>query len=164
MKRSEIIARLESEREVFLEILETIPQDQWLTPGVVGNWSIKDILYHLSRWEAELIKLLWELRQGQKPTTLQFTQKDIDKSNQDFFLESRYRSLERILEDFHAIRNQTILRVEMFTDKELNDTGQFPWLKGRPLWEWIASDGFEHEMEHGSEIVAWAEKLPKETK
>jgi hypothetical protein len=161
MNKSDILSHLESEREAILEILETIPQEHWLTPGVVGEWSIKDILFHLSRWEAELIKLLWELLQEQKPSTLQLTQKNVDITNQDFYLESRFRSLERVLDDFHAVRNQTILRVETFTDKELNDTKRFPWLKERPLWEWIASDSFEHEKEHAPEIAAWGEKLVK---
>ena len=163
MNKSDVLFHLEADREAFLEILENIPQEHWNSPGVVGEWSIKDILFHLSRWEAELIKLLWELHLGQKPTTLEFTQKDVDKTNKDFYLELRFRSLERVLEDFHAVRNQTILRVEAFTDKDLNDTKRFPWLKERPLWEWIASDSFEHEMEHAPQIVEWSRKLTKGT-
>lgn len=159
MNKSDLLTRLEESREAFLDILEGLPQDQWIIPGVVGEWSIKDILAHLSRWEAELIKLLWQARQGQRPTTLHFTQLDVDETNRLWFLDSRIRSLERVLEDFHAVRNQTILRVEEFSDKELTDLKSFPWLGSNALWQWIASDSFEHEEEHGAQIKAWRKKL-----
>ena len=39
-----------------------------IQPGVVGQWSLKDILVHLTLWEAELVTLLFQARQGQKPS------------------------------------------------------------------------------------------------
>ena len=159
MNKSELLTQLEEGRERFLNTLEGLPQDQWIIPGVVGEWSIKDILAHLSRWEAELVKLLWQARQGQRPTTLHFTQADVDETNQLWFIDSRTRSLERILEDFHAVRNQTLLRVEAFSDKELTDPKKYSWLASRALWEWIAGDSFEHEAEHAAQILEYRKKL-----
>jgi hypothetical protein len=159
MKKNELLTLLEESREKFLDRLDGIPLEQWTVPGVVGEWSIKDILSHLSRWEAELIKLLWQAHEGQRPTTLQITQTNVDETNDLWFRESRTRSLEHVLEDFHAVRNQTILRVEDFTEKDLTDSKRFSWLASRPLWEWIASDSFEHETEHISQIIEWRKKL-----
>ncbi len=159
MNKNDILIQLEESREKFLDTLDGLPVDQWIVPGVEGEWSIKDILSHLSRWEAELVKLLWQARQGQRPTTMQFTQTNVDKTNNIWYIESRTRSLEHVLDDFHTVRNQTILRVESFSDKELTDPNKFPWLASRPLWEWIASDSFEHEVEHASQIVEWRKKL-----
>jgi hypothetical protein len=158
MNKSEILILLEESREKFLDILDELPQDLWILSGVIGDWSVKDILSHLSRWEAELVKLLWQARQGQRPTTIHFTQLDVDETNRVWFNESHARSLERVLEDFHAVRNQTILRVEAFSDKDLNDSKRFAWLASRPLWEWIASDSFEHEAEHASHILEWIKR------
>jgi hypothetical protein len=159
MNKNDILTQLEESREKFLDNLEGLSVDQWIVPGVVGEWSIKDILSHLSRWEAELVKLLWQARQGQHPTTMQFTQTNVDETNNIWFNESRTRSLERVLDDFHTVRNQTILRVEGFSDKELTDPKKFSWLASRPLWEWVASDSFEHEAEHAPQIVDWRKKL-----
>jgi hypothetical protein len=159
MNKNDILIQLEESREKFLDNLDGLPIDQWNIPGVEGEWSIKDILSHLSRWEAELVKLLWQARQGQRPNTMQFTQTNVDETNNIWFLESRTRSLEHVLDDFHTVRNQTILRVEGFSDKELTDPKRYPWLASRPLWEWIASDSFEHEVEHASQITEWRKKL-----
>jgi hypothetical protein len=117
MNKNELLTQLEESREKFLDALGDLQQDQWVVPGVVGEWSIKDILAHLSRWEAEMVKLLWQARQGVRPTTMHFAQGDVDETNRIWFNEARARSLEHVLEDFHAVRNQTLLRVEAFADK-----------------------------------------------
>lgn len=155
MNKKEILERLESERERFLDALEGLTDEDLQIPGVVGEWSIKDVLIHISRWEAELVKLLFQVRQGQKPTSMHFTQVDVDQTNQAWFDESRERPLHLALEDFHAVRNQTILRVEAFSERDLTDPDRYQWANKRPLAEWVASDSFDHEAEHLEQILTW---------
>lgn len=65
------------------------------------------------------------------------------------------RSLVTVMNDFRGVRKQTIRRVGEFPEQDLNDAGRFAWSGGRPLWEWIAGDSYEHESEHQAEIRAW---------
>ena len=155
MKKSEILASLEGERERFLDELEGLNEADLEIPGVLGEWSVKDILVHLSRWEAELVKLLFQAHNGQKPSSAHFTQQNVDDTNQQWFEEGRTRPIQRVLDDFHAVRNQTILRVEEFSERDLTDSKRYSWAKQIPLAEWIASDSFEHEAEHRQHIAAW---------
>jgi hypothetical protein len=155
MTKSEILTALNEGRERFLEAIEDLTPDQMKETGVVGEWSVKDILVHLTRWEAELVKLLWQASQGQKPTSAHFSSSSVDDLNARWYQESRSRPLERILEDFHGVRAQTVRRVEDFSDEDLTDPKRYLWLKDAPLWEWIAGDSFEHEAEHGAQIRAW---------
>jgi hypothetical protein len=155
MNKAELLNALEEGREAFLETLEGLDEEALQTPGVVGTWSLKDLLAHLSRWEAELVKLLWQARQGQKPTSAQLTATNVDEINALWQAETRARELERVLEDFHTVRNQTLLRVEEFTDQELTDPRRYKWLKGQPLWQMIAENSFAHEAEHAEQINAW---------
>lgn len=153
-----MLEALESGREKFLDLIEGLSEQDMQQPGVGGDWSIKDILVHLTRWEAELVKLLWQAHQGRTPTTVQVGELDIDEVNARWSSESRDRPLERALEDFHGVRNQTLRRVESFSDKDLNDARRYPWLDGKPLWEWIETDSFGHEAEHAEGIRLWLEK------
>jgi hypothetical protein len=155
MTKSEILTALNEGRERFLEAIEDLTPDQMKETGVVGEWSVKDILVHLTRWEAELVKLLWQASQGQKPTSAHFSSSSVDDLNARWYQESRTRPLERILEDFHGVRAQTVRRVEDFSDEDLTDPKRYLWLNDAPLWEWIAGDSFEHEAEHGAQIRAW---------
>ena len=161
MTKTELLQALEDEREAFLDAIDNLDDDAFFIPGVVGEWSIYDILTHLSRWEAELVRLLWQVKQGQRPTTVHFTQKNVDETNQLWRTEAQGRPLERVLDDFHAVRNQTALRVEDLEERALTDPKRYGWAKGRPLWEWIESDSFGHEAEHRLQIQAWREAQEK---
>ena len=159
MNKDEISDALEDERENFLEAIDGLSAEQLQTSGVVGEWSVKDIMIHLSAWEAELVKLLWQARQGQKPTTLHFSQIDTDAINQQWFENYRSRSMERVIDDFEAVRKQTIRRLEAFSDDDLNQAQLFTWQGKQPLWEWIANDSFQHENEHAAQIREWRARL-----
>jgi hypothetical protein len=148
MTRDELIAKMEKSRENLLELLEDLDDTAMVNPIAKDGWSIKDTLAHLARWEAELVKLLWQLRQRQRPTTAHFVGGTVDEINARWKEEDRARPLERILADFHGVRNQTIRRLEAFTDRELNDIDRYPWLQEKALWHWVAADSFEHETEH----------------
>jgi hypothetical protein len=156
MNKGELLTHLEESRELFLSCIEDLSDSDLIEPGVIGDWSIKDILVHLSRWESELIKLLWQIATHQHPTSLHFDPKlNVETVNLEWFLEGQSRPLERVLEDFHAVRNQTILRAEKFSENELFDPQQFSWFKGRPLVTYIENDSFGHEEEHIVDIEKW---------
>jgi hypothetical protein len=155
MNKDEILDALEDEREKFLEAIDGLSDEDMQAPGVVGEWSIKDILSHLNAWEAELVRLLWQAKGGQRPTTVHFSDLSVDERNAQWHEANRARPLERVLADFEAVRKQTLRRVDEFSDEALNDPQRYPWLKGYPLWEWVANDSFKHEAEHAAQIMEW---------
>jgi len=157
MTKDELLDALEDERERFLDTIEELSEDDMLQPGVVGAWSVKDILYHLVLWEAELVKILWRAAQGQKPTIIYEGDATVDEINAAWYEQGNSRPLEKVMDDFITVRIQTSTRIEAFKDKELSDPQLFFWLKDRPLWDWIAEDSFRHEAEHGAQIRAWRE-------
>ncbi len=159
MNKTELLEALENSREEFLELIKEMDEEAMLFKSSAEDWSVKDILAHLTRWEAELVKLLWQLRQGIQPTTLHFSDVQVDEINAQWLQEDQNRPLDRILDDFYGVRNQTIRRVESFSENQLQDKDKYPWLKGRALWEFIANDSFEHEVEHISQVQEIRSKL-----
>lgn len=156
MDKKQLLEQLEIQREAFLDVIENVDDELLVKPGVCGDWSIKDILSHLSHWEAELVRLLWQIQQGQKPTTAQIEfQGKVDEINSNWAKEALSRPLDKVLDDYHAVRNQTINRVEEFSDNDLENPNRYSWLKGKPLSDWIENDSFGHELEHVSEIKQW---------
>ncbi len=159
MNKKEILQNLESSREAFLDLIDDLDEAALTQPGAWGDWSIKDLLSHLSHWEAELVRLLWQVKQGQVPNTAQIAyQGKVDDINKAWQSESASRPLERVLDDFHSVRNQTINRVEEFMDSDLTNPTRYKWQAGKPLAEWIENDSFGHEQEHTPDIQAWRAK------
>lgn len=159
MNKNEIMTNLVDQREQFLDVIEGLTEEELSSLEVAGQWSIKDILAHISHWEAELVKLLWQVSQGQRPTSMQFMiEGNLDEVNQTWYEESASREIARVLDDFQAVRSQTMLRVESFSDRDLTNPKRYPALGGKPLWEYIENDSFGHEAEHLVDIQRWLEQ------
>jgi uncharacterized protein (TIGR03083 family) len=159
MTGDEILEHLEDERERLLETLDDLSDEQLLLPGVMGDWSVKDILAHLAMWEAELVKILWSAQQGQAPRSSYFSGVPVDEINENWRKLNTSRSLDHVLSDLRAVRKQTTRRLESFSDQDLNTPARFSWLKGGLLGEWIAEWTYQHESEHTTQIQQWREGL-----
>jgi uncharacterized damage-inducible protein DinB len=156
MKKHELLAAMESARAELLEAIAGLSDEQLLEPGVVGNWSVRDVLQHISLWEAELVRLLAHVEQGRKPSGERWSGNvDIDALNAKWHAETAGRLLDRVQDDFHAVRRQTLRRLETLSDGDLERVRPQAWLRKRPLWQWIAEETFEHDAEHAAEILAW---------
>lgn len=155
MNKREIMRALEESHEPILQVLDGLSDEEMLEPGVVGDWTLKDVIAHLARWEAELVKLLWQVRQGLHPTSILVGEMDYDSINARWQQEDKSRPLERILADFYGVRNQTLRRMGDFKDQDLVDPERYPWLNGKPLWLKIAGNSFAHDQEHLEQINHW---------
>ena len=133
MTKDEIVKALEDTRKEFLAAIEGLSDQQLQEPGVNGDWSVKDLLYHISLWEAELVTLLWQATAGQTPTTVHFTQAHFDETNALWYAQGMSRPLEAIREDFNGVRRQTIRRLNDFSEKDLNEPQRYPWQRQFPL-------------------------------
>jgi hypothetical protein len=158
MTKDEILAAIEEGRSKLNLAIEGLSDAQLQEPGVTGEWSVKDLLFHITTWESELVKLLWQAAEGQQATSLLVTDQDIDGSNARVYALGKDRPLESVRQDFHGVHTQIVRRAGVFSDADLSDLHRFPWLGGDPLWQWIAGDSFEHEAEHGAEILEWRRK------
>lgn len=160
MTKDELIEALEDGRQEMVEMLDPLPERLLIRPGVCGEWSIRDILAHLTAWEGQVVTLLFQARQGVKqPSTVHFGKESDEVLNQRWHLMSLNRSLDLIWQDFIGIRKQTIRRINAFTDAELNNPDLYVWLKGTPLMLWIIDGVVQHEEEHGNQIRDWLDQL-----
>lgn len=158
MTKTELLEKIRISRAALLETIEKVPVERRDEPGVSGDWSVKDILVHLTGWEGQLVTLLYQLRSGAPLTAVHFSGKDVESVNAGWFKQGRARSWEAAWQDLLGLGTQIPRRVNEFSDAELNSVKLNPKLRGKALWEWIAADSFEHEDEHRAAIEAWLKK------
>jgi uncharacterized protein (TIGR03083 family) len=159
VSKSEIRKALEDSRKKLLDAIDGLSEEEMQMPTLADDWSVKDVLVHLTMWEAELVKLLWQTSQGMKPNTAHFFRESIDEINAMWFESNLARSLDRVMEDFHGVRRQTLRRLENFTDDEINDSARYRWLIGLSLGEKIARSTYKHETEHEQQIRSWRQEM-----
>jgi hypothetical protein len=156
LTKIEILSALEASRANLLDAIDGLAPEQLLAPKAIGEWSVRDLLQHLSTWEAELVRLMMHVQQRRRPVGPSFVPSpDFDAINARWHAETKDRPLERVLEDFHAVRRQTARWVKEFSEDDLTRARPDTWLGGRPLARWIAEYSYEHEREHAEAIWAW---------
>ncbi len=158
MTKQEILDAMSDSHTKLLKSIDGLDPTAMQEPGVVGEWSVRDLLAHITRWEAELIRLLFQLKQGQVPDFPTLAEPDFDKINARFQKESLGRPLELILADFQTVRKQTQRRLDEYTEQELSDPACYPALKGNALLGYIVGNTYDHEAEHTAQILDWRAK------
>ena len=158
MDKDTLIERLADSRDEFLDLLDGLDEEVLTRPGVSETRTIKDLLIHLTLWEAQLITLLFRMGAGKKPDTAHFRKQPRADINAQWQKQHTDRPLEKVLDDFSTIRNQTIRRIESIPARDLETPGKYAWSGSKSLQDWILRDTVEHEQLHLAEIRAWLER------
>jgi hypothetical protein len=159
MNSDDLLDQLETTRERLLVALEPLSDEEILAPGAIGDWSVADLLVHLTVWESELVTTLMRLKSGQKPARMLEAIADTDAFNARVYAENKGRDLDRIFDDFHGVRVQLERWLENFSDKELNDPQRYRWLGGHSLLEIVKANSFGHELEHLPAVESFSQSV-----
>ncbi|MHB8625828.1 MAG: DinB family protein [Aggregatilineales bacterium] len=156
MSKAEVLEQIQQARAALLTAIEGLSDDVLLRPYVVGLWSIKDALAHLTTWESEVVTALASLNPAHAPHVIDI--EDIDEYNEEHYRVNVRRPLDVILEDFHGVHKHLLKAVEALDDRTLDDGRRFAWMEGEPLWYLIAENAYWHEQEHAEDIQRWREE------
>ena len=58
MKKQSLLDTLDKAWQEFKESYRGLTEAQISQPGVIGEWSVKDIIGHVTTWEEEALKAL----------------------------------------------------------------------------------------------------------
>ena len=139
--KDELLAVAQSEREALEQFLSELSSDQMTQPGIVGEWSVKDVLAHLLEWEQMVLSWYAEGRQGKTPAvpSKEFNWGQLPQLNQFIYEKHRRRDLADIQKDFNASYRKTMKTIQGLTEDELFTRGHFPWTKANTLAAYFGS-------------------------
>jgi hypothetical protein len=67
MKKQQLIDKIDQAFVDFKISFDGLSEAQMYETGVVGEWSVKDILAHVTTWEEEALKYLPSILEGKQP-------------------------------------------------------------------------------------------------
>lgn len=67
MNRDQLLRRIESRWAAFNQATAGLRDDALQEPGVVGEWSVKDLIAHVAAWEEETLEALPVIMEGERP-------------------------------------------------------------------------------------------------
>jgi uncharacterized damage-inducible protein DinB len=157
--QQELIEAYQSARRALMEALEGLENEDFLRPGAVGTWSVKDALAHITAWESEVVTALVYVENGKRGTPNIMTIDDIDEWNDEQYHHSARRTFEVIWDDFVVVERHVIEAIKALDDRTLADNRKFPWMEGEALEYIIYENAIWHEEEHAEDIRQWRDEV-----
>jgi hypothetical protein len=128
-------------------------------PNLVGDWTLKNIIAHLTAWRWWTVARMEAAVQGLAPVPTwtsdldEEKEGDTDRINQQFYEANRDHPVADILRDSRATLDRLEVAILALPDADLFTPQHYPWLGDYPLAVIITSSA-EHLREHNEEATA----------
>lgn len=163
MDKDTLLQMINAARFRFDMLLTVFTNEQMTQPGVEGDWSIKDIIAHVTWSERETVYMLREhsIAEGVGSDLWNLPQ---DERNRAVYEENRDRSLADVLEESRQVFADLIEVLEEQTEEDLTDSVRYKDMPGEWLpWRVIAGNTYLHYHDHAEAIGIWFDKINSET-
>lgn len=155
MYKKNFVEQITTERKRLDDVLAQFTQEQMVSVNIVGNWTIKDVIAHITWFDREMVQLL---------QTRELAGSDLwlltdDKRNVIIYNENKDRPLDEVMAESNTIYQQLESEIMKLEDVDLVDPARF---KQMPLdwvpWEILEGSTNRHYIDHREGIEAWLEK------
>jgi hypothetical protein len=144
-ERRRLLGEFELERNQLIRNIETC-RIRDIDRPFIGEWSLKDIVGHVSSWEAEVVAAVRELREGKRPTLLDFKDEALDKWNEDHVERKRDLNFWSVFEQLKGGRSRFLEELDQVGDDELTGEGS--------QYTMLVRATTDHDREHWHAIAA----------
>lgn len=141
-----ILSESRQEHQALEQLLAPLTPDQMVQPGIVGEWSAKDVLAHLTEWEQMVLGWYRAGLAGDSPALPApgFKWSELPALNQRIYEQHCDRPLEEVLNSFRASYDQMTTWIEGLSEEELFTPARFAWARNNALASYVISCTSSH--------------------
>jgi len=153
MDKQQLLKRLETAWTALKESYTGLSNAQLLEPAVMGDWSVKEILAHVTIWEEEALKYLPLIISGEKPPRyVQYG--GIDAFNAQMIEQKRGLALSEVLSQLDETHRRLISYIQSVPEEYFTRETRF---RHR-----LRLDTYSHYPLHARAIQEWRERPVEE--
>jgi len=144
--KTQILSESQKEREALEEFLSTLTPGQMTEPGMVGEWSVKDVLAHLYEWEQMVLGWLAPTERGETPSVPAegYKWSQLPALNEAIRQKHSSRSLEEMQTLFQDSHRQIMETIESIPEEEMFTPGLHSWMNKNTLGAYFVSCTSSH--------------------
>ncbi len=150
MNSQQLLKRLDRAWVTLKESYAGLPEAQLTEPGVTGDWSVKDILAHVTTWEEEALKYLPLILQGGRPPRYSVKYGGINAFNAQMTEQKRNLSLSEVLRQLEETHRRLIDYVKSAPEEAFT--------RETPFRRRLRLDTYSHYPLHARMIQEWRER------
>ena len=149
MDKQQLLKRLEKAWTAIKESYAGLSDSQLMEPDVIGNWSVKDILAHVTTWEEEALKYLpLIIIGGRPPRYIQYG--GIDAFNAQMTEQKRGLGLSDVMKQLDETHRRLIDYIRSVPEEHFTRETRF---RHR-----LRLDTYRHYPMHARAIREWRER------
>jgi uncharacterized protein (TIGR03083 family) len=151
MNKRELLDNIHTERARWEEVLSEVGEERLAQPGPAGEWSIKDIIAHITWHEREMVGVM----KARALVGSELWGRPLDERNGIIFEQNRFRPLDDVLAESRQVYQQLLEEVESLSDEALTDASRFAEMPSDWLpWKLLADNTYEHYRDHADSLRA----------
>jgi len=155
--KAELISQVESSRSELVQLLDGISVIDKCRARTCGEWSIKDVMAHITFWERSVST--W-YQAGVEGKTVDapapgFGWDQIDQLNQSVYETHQADPLKAVQATFERSFAEVTTLINSMRETELFEKHQYAWLGEFILVELVLNNTVDHYREHHESILAW---------
>lgn len=147
MKKIQVIEMLDQAWKDFQDSYSGLSDAEMVKQGVTGDWSVKDIIAHVSWWEEEALKHLPEVVQGIRPQRYSVLFGGIDAFNALMTEKWRGLTLEEVLKQTDETHRKLLEYLKGVPEEHFTSDSRF---RRR-----LRLDTYSHYPIHTQAILSW---------
>jgi hypothetical protein len=144
--KKQLLEAIQVERKGLEQFLAELSPDQMIQPGVVGDWSVKDVLAHLIEWEQMVLSWHSAGLKGKVPVTPAegFNWAQLPQLNQQIYEKHRDRELADIQKEFRSSFKKMLNTIHALSEEDLFTHGRYAWTRSNTLGAYFVSSTSSH--------------------
>ncbi len=155
--KAQLLKDIIVERQRLEKTISALTYDDLIQVGVVGTWSVKDVLAHLTAWEKLFLDWYRAGVEGRPPSIKPVgrSRKAIDALNKTIFDHNQSRGLDDIAAVFHTSYSELMKVVALIPEEELFVPGRFDWTGSLTLADYLVGNTCNHYAWANAKIRDW---------
>lgn len=165
MTKTTFVSTLRADHQEWESALSQVPEERMTEPGAAGEWSVKDLIAHVTVYERWTVEWLEPALRGESPDwnyPEDGNTASLEVRNARFYEQNRARPLDDIRAEASEVHARMVGVIEMLPNDAIRrnirefapDVGEY-YREGTSVWEAIDGNAAEHYREHTADIRAW---------
>jgi hypothetical protein len=163
MNKSELIKWLTEERQKWDLLLAAIGEIRLDQSGVNGDWSMRDIVAHLTGWQRLLVAKLQAAADGRSEPLPMWPAEITSEGdiNAWIYESNRLQTVRQVLDDANNVHEQLLATMQVLPEDSRIETieGKFHviWVGGQ---RFAVGEFFHHFYDdHAADVLAWLRRV-----
>ncbi len=144
LTKQEFLHAVNLEWDALNRLIHTIDPGLISVPRFLGEWSIKDVIGHISSWEEKCLERIEQMRQGKPVRSM--PEEEVPRWNRDHVESKRPISLEQKTKDLNSTHQRLVRKLESISE------GELVFKDG--IVDWLLDSTTEHYRGHRRAIEA----------